>query len=133
VDGPLEVIAVQSDPRPEEPIGAHKPGDVPPPWSAPVPPGDAGTAGAIEARRRTEAIKRLEKRRGWTSGLVAYVVVNVFLVWIWASTGRGYFWPGWVIGGWGMGMVLSFWEIFVRRPISEADIEAEMHRRTASS
>jgi hypothetical protein len=67
------------------------------------------------------------------SGLVAYVVVNVFLVWIWASTGRGYFWPGWVLGGWGIGMVLSFWEIFVRRPISEADIEAEMHRRTASS
>jgi hypothetical protein len=57
----------------------------------------------------------------------------VFLVWIWASTGRGYFWPGWVLGGWGMGMVLSFWEIFVRRPISEADIEAEMRRRTASS
>ena len=78
---------------------------------------------------RTEARRRLEKKRGWTSGLVAYVVVNAFLVGIWATTGRGYFWPGWVIGGWGLGVVLSFWDIYVRRPVSEQDVDRELGRR----
>lgn len=80
-------------------------------------------------RDRAEALKRLEKKRGWTSGMVAYLVVNAFLVGIWATTGQGYFWPGWVLGGWGIGMVLGFWDAYVRRPISEADIDAELRRR----
>ncbi len=82
-----------------------------------------------EARRRADAIKRLEKKRAWASAMVAYVVVNAFLIGIWATSGRGDFWPGWVLGGWGVGMVLSYWEAYVRRPISEADIEAEARRR----
>jgi hypothetical protein len=39
------------------------------------------------------------KRRNLANGLVAYVVINAFLVGIWATTGQGYFWPGWVLGG----------------------------------
>lgn len=80
-------------------------------------------------KSRSEAVKRLEKKRGWQAAMVAYVVVNAFFVGIWALTGRGYFWPAWVIGGWGLGMVLSFWDIYVRRPITEEDIEAELRRR----
>jgi 2TM domain len=89
----------------------------------PVPPG-ADPA----VLSRSEAVKRLEKKRGWTSGMFAYVVVNLFLVGIWAVTGRGYFWPGWVLGGWGIGMVLGFWDAYIRRPISEVDIATEMRR-----
>ena len=83
---------------------------------------------ANEHEARLAAVRRLEKRRGWTASFLAYVVVNTFLVCIWAVTGRGYFWPGWVLGGWGIGEVLGFWDAFVRRPISEAEIEAEMRR-----
>lgn len=39
--------------------------------------------------------------------LTPYVVVNVFLVLIWAVGGFGYFWPIWPILGWGLGVVLS--------------------------
>ena len=42
---------------------------------------------------RLEARKRLEARRGFTSNAVAYVVINAFLIGIWALTGAGYFWP----------------------------------------
>jgi hypothetical protein len=84
---------------------------------------------SVAERRRAEAVKSLEKKRGWQAGMVAYVVVNAFLVGIWAMTGRGYFWPAWPIGGWGLGMALSFWDVFVRRPITEEDIEAELRRR----
>jgi hypothetical protein len=76
---------------------------------------------------RALARKRIEKRRNLQGGLVAYVVVNAALVGIWAVTGGGYFWPGWVLAMWGVGMVLGFWD-YVRRPISEADVEAELRR-----
>jgi len=35
-----------------------------------------------------------------------YIAVNLFLIAIWAVTGGGYFWPIWVILGWGLGVVL---------------------------
>jgi hypothetical protein len=76
---------------------------------------------------RAAARKRIEKRRGLQAGMVAYVVVNAFLVAVWAMTGRGYFWPGWVIAGWGVGMAFALWD-YVRGPISEADVDAELRR-----
>jgi hypothetical protein len=84
---------------------------------------------SAEEKRRAEALKTLEKKRGWQAGMVAYVIVNAFLVGVWAMTGRGYFWPAWPLGGWGLGMALSFWDLYVRRPITEEDIQAELRRR----
>jgi hypothetical protein len=54
--------------------------------------------------------------------------VNAFLVGVWALSGRGYFWPAWAMAGWGIGVVLSGWQIYVRRPISEEEIRSELRR-----
>lgn len=80
------------------------------------------------AVQRTEARKRLEARRKLVSDLVSYVVINTFLVFVWLISGAGYFWPGWVIAGWGIGLALHAWEVFWRRPITEADIDEEVSR-----
>lgn len=80
-----------------------------------------------EESPRTQARKRIEKRRGLQSGTVAYVVINAFLVGVWWATGGGYFWPAWILGGWGVGMVLGWWD-YLRAPVTEADIEAELRR-----
>lgn len=77
---------------------------------------------------RAVARKRVEAKRDFWAHLVAYVTVNLFLVGLWAFTGAGYFWPVWVIGGWGIGMVMHGWDAFLRRPISEADVDAEVRR-----
>jgi len=77
---------------------------------------------------RVEARKRLEARRGFMSDAVAYVVINAFLIGIWAFTGAGYFWPAWVLAAWGAGLVLHAWDVFVRRPITDADIDDELRR-----
>ena len=77
---------------------------------------------------RVEARKRLEARRGFVSNAVAYVVINAFLIGIWAFTGAGYFWPAWVLAAWGAGLVLHAWDVFVRQPITEADIDRELRR-----
>jgi uncharacterized ion transporter superfamily protein YfcC len=79
-----------------------------------------------EQERRQAAIERLKNKRAFGQDLVAYVVVNGFLVVIWALSGRGYFWPAWVMAAWGVGLVMHFWTAFVQRPITEEDIEEEM-------
>jgi hypothetical protein len=60
------------------------------------------------------------------------VVVNSFLVVVWAFTGGGYFWPAWVIGVWGAGLVMHGWDVFLRRPVTEADVDAELQRHRRS-
>ncbi len=77
---------------------------------------------------RARARKRIEAKRDFVSHIVAYVVVNLFLVGIWWFTGAGYFWPAWIIGGWGVGLALHAWDLFGRRPVTEADIDAELRR-----
>lgn len=87
-----------------------------------------GSSPTVEQAMRDAARRRLQSRRDLGGHVVAYAVVNLFLVGIWLFTGQGYFWPGWVIGGWGIGLVLNAWDVLLRRPITEADIEAEMRR-----
>ena len=79
-------------------------------------------------REREAARRRLEARRDFGSHAVAFVVVNGLLVLVWALTGSGYFWPAWVIGCWGAGLILHAWDTFLRRPVTEADVDAEITR-----
>ncbi|HEX6870364.1 MAG TPA: 2TM domain-containing protein [Micromonosporaceae bacterium] len=74
------------------------------------------------------ARRTLETRRKFRGDAVAYVAVNAFLIVVWLMTGDGYFWPGWVLAAWGVLLSLDGWNAYFRRPISDADIEAEMHR-----
>jgi len=81
-----------------------------------------------EERLREAALKRLKKRRDFRGHLVTYVVINAFLVVIWYFPGRGYFWPMWVMIGWGIGLVFNAWDVYGRREISDADVQAEMDK-----
>ena len=90
----------------------------------------SGTDDVIEVVDEREAARRrLQARRDFGSHLVSYVVVNAFLIGVWAVTGGGYFWPVWIMACWGMGLVLHAWDVFWRRPLTEADIDAELERR----
>jgi hypothetical protein len=77
---------------------------------------------------RQRARERVQTRRDFGTHAVAYIVINAFLIGAWALTGAGYFWPAWVIAGWGAGLALHAWEAFVRRPVTEADVDAELRR-----
>jgi hypothetical protein len=81
-----------------------------------------------ESEAWAQARKRVTDRRDFGSHVVVYVVVNSFLILVWAVTGAGYFWPAWLLGVWGIGLVLHAWEVFVRRQVSDADVEAELRR-----
>ena len=77
--------------------------------------------------RRAAAVKRIKAKRDFQKGLVAYVLVNAFLVVVWfVADDRGFFWPIWPSAGWGLAVVLQWWNLYGRKPISEADIQREM-------
>ena len=78
---------------------------------------------------RAAARKRIEDRRGFVPHLLMYLLVNTGLVIVWATVAhQGFFWPGFIIGFWGIGLVMHAWSAFFSRPITEADIERELSR-----
>lgn len=107
------------------PTDPGEPGFVPngQPGSSPVP--DATAQSAMD---RDWARSRLERRRRLGDSIVAYVVINLFLIGIWSVIGQGYFWPGWALAGWGVALILEIWGLFSHRPITNADIDREMRK-----
>jgi len=88
---------------------------------------------AAEDEGRRRAIARIKRRRQFWALLLVYVVVNAFLIVVWAVSGGGYFWPAWVLGGWGIGVAVVAIDAY--RPgwrggdISEEEIRREQERR----
>jgi len=76
---------------------------------------------------RDQALKQLKKKREFSADLFAYVLVNAFLVGIWAVTGSGFFWPIFPILGWGLGIFFHAWDVY-QRPPTEDQIRKEMDR-----
>jgi hypothetical protein len=81
-----------------------------------------------ETELREQAVASLKKKRDFKSHLFIYIAVNVLLVVIWAATSDGFFWPIFVIGGWGIGLAANAWEVYGRKPITESEIARETDR-----
>ena len=85
------------------------------------------------ATLRDRAVKRLKKRRDFLAHLLIYVMVNGFIVIIWAVTSNGFFWPIFPMVGWGIGLVMNAWDVWRGDEFSEADIDKEMRRLQKSA
>lgn len=81
----------------------------------------------VEHDLRKRAEKRLRAKRDLGAHLLAYILVNGFLVVIWAMTSGGFFWPAFPILGWGIGLAFNVWDVYSPEP-SEDKIRAEMER-----
>jgi hypothetical protein len=77
---------------------------------------------------RDRAIARLKEKRDFGVHLFVYLVVNSFLIGIWAFTGGDFFWPAFPLGLWGIGLVLNAWDVYWRKPLTEDRIRQEMER-----
>jgi hypothetical protein len=86
---------------------------------------------ATEEELRESAIKAIKRKREFWNHAIAYCIVNIFLVVIWYWNGAGYFWPGWVLAGWGIGLAFNAWEAYGRgkKSISEEEIQREIDRQ----
>lgn len=82
--------------------------------------------------RRSLALKRIKAKSDFKMHLVVYLAVNAMLVAIWAFTnaGRpfpgGFFWPIFVIAGWGIGVLINGYVAYRGNVVSEEQIQREM-------
>ena len=78
------------------------------------------------------ARKRVEEKKGFFIHLAVYICVNILLVIIWAFLADGgYPWCLWPLGGWGIGILFHFLEVFVfsgKTAWEKREIEKEMER-----
>lgn len=84
--------------------------------------------------RGDRAMQQLKKRHDFRGHVLIYVLVNAFLVTIWALTSdHGFFWPLFVIGAWGIALVMNAWDVYRRHDITEEDIQREAERSSAGT
>jgi fatty acid desaturase len=82
-----------------------------------------------EEELRQAALYSIKRKREFSQHLLAYVVVNAVLVGIWAISGGGSFWPAWIIGFWGIGLIFHAYDAYGRRRmVTEDQISKEMER-----
>ena len=77
------------------------------------------------------ARKRVEAKKGFYIHFAVYIGVNILLVIIWATTGAGFPWFIFPLGGWGIGILFHFLGVFVfSRPSDweRREIEKEVER-----
>ena len=89
---------------------------------------------AAEDAGRKQAIRNIKRRRGLVSHAVSFIVINIIMIVIWYATGRGYFWPAWVLLATGIGLAFDVWNTYRRGSgeMSEEDIRREMDKLPAN-
>jgi hypothetical protein len=92
-----------------------------------------GIDGSIRPDRtldlRDQAIARLKQRRELSAHALVYLLVNGFLVAVWALASPGaLFWPIFPMAGWGIGLVMHAWDVYRGDDFAEAEILREMER-----
>jgi hypothetical protein len=77
-----------------------------------------------------ERWNQARRRAGFKTSLATYLVVNLFLVGIWAVTNysngfRGHFWPIWALLGWGIGLFFQYLGAYHQSSTFSVDKEYE--------
>ena len=75
-----------------------------------------------------QARARMLRKRKFRGDVVAYFVINAFLVGLWAVWGFGSFWPGWVLAIWAVLLLLDGWDVYFGHDVTEDDIVRETHK-----
>jgi hypothetical protein len=82
--------------------------------------------------RRELAIKRLRAKNGFKIHLLVYLAINTMSVVSWAFTSagkpfpQGFFWPIFLIAGWGVGLVIHGYIAYRGNVYTEDQIQREL-------
>ena len=82
-----------------------------------------------------EARKRVKAKRDFWGHFIFYAVVNIICFLVWVLGDRGYPWFLWVLGPWGVLVILHYLRVFVfagKSDIAAIEKEAEQIRKEQS-
>ncbi len=75
-----------------------------------------------------------KKRAGFKWSLTMYILVNAFLVGVWAfSEDSSYFWPIWCMLGWGLGLMIQYFKAYHKTGFFSIDKEYEKLKKEHNS
>lgn len=81
---------------------------------------------------REQALRRLRQRRDLKAHATVYTLVNLVVWGIWTviavTTSFSWPWPVFLTLFWGIGLAMNAWEVYFRKPITEAELEREVQR-----
>ena len=77
---------------------------------------------------RHAAVQRLQQRRGFANYVIGAIIISLLMVVIWFFTGRGGFWPGWVMLGFAVGLLIMGLNMARNKPLTEDEIQREMQK-----
>jgi hypothetical protein len=84
-----------------------------------------------EEELRAKAEERVSERAHLLQHIATYIIVNGFLVIVWALSGAGYPWFLWVMAGWGIGLAAHIVGYFTGtrgQAMRDKMVEKEMER-----
>ena len=85
-----------------------------------------GTPESTDLRDR--ALRRLKKKHEFHVHLAIYLMINTMIVAVWAMTSHGFFWPIFILVGWGVGLVANGWDAYGGDEPTEDQIAREMDK-----
>lgn len=90
----------------------------------------SGIGSTDDKEIRDIARKRLQARQGFHYYLFIWLGVSIIVTLVWLLSGGGYFWPGWVIGGMGIGAFFSGLNAYgpAQNLITESKVDAEVRK-----
>jgi hypothetical protein len=92
-----------------------------------LPPQDSHLTPDEEQELHTRAKKRLKAKRDLKAHVLAYVLINLAFTGIWYLAGGGFFWPIFIIVGWGIGLAFAVYDVVSPEPGPD-EVHAEMER-----
>lgn len=96
----------------------------------------AEVVGTTQEALRDQALRSLKKRRDLKTHAVVYVLVNAVIWGIWTVIGLSshswWPWPVFPTLGWGILLVLSVWDVYGHKPVTEDELQHEIERLQAS-
>ena len=88
--------------------------------------------GKVLDKVQDDALWRVAKKRAaFKLYFAVYIFVNLFLIGIWYfTTGIGsYFWPGWPMFAWGLGILFQYFDAYLGTSVFSEDKEFERMKK----
>jgi hypothetical protein len=78
---------------------------------------------------RAQAVRRLHRKRGLQGHALSFVLVNLLAVSLWwFLSPRAFFWPLYLLVGWGVGLAFHAWAVCAPSELDEDRVQREIDR-----